>query len=274
MKRRHFLAGLTATSVGAAGGAAAADQITRFLPLHAGGGAASHEALDVLLARYVSPGSDGIDRVDYAGWKRSAADRHALEAYIDTLSAVEPTGLTKPEQFTFWTNLYNALTLRVVLAAYPVRSIRDIRPNLFAVGPWKERVVEVRGTPLSLDDIEHGILRAGWRDPRVHYAVNCASVSCPNLGRRAHRAETLSADLNAAARAYVNHHRGADVENGRLTVSSIYRWYEADFGGSDLGVMQHLRTYAAPPLAGRLAGITAISGDRYDWSLNERGAAK
>jgi hypothetical protein len=80
--------------------------------------------------------------------------------------------------------------------------------------------------------------------------------------------------LNAAARAYVNHHRGADVENGRLTVSSIYRWYEADFRGSDLGVIQHLRTYAAPPLASRLAAITTISGDRYDWSLNERGAAE
>ena len=106
--------------------------------------------------------------MDYAGWKASAADRKALEGYIDQLSAMTPANLSRPDQFAFWANLYNAATLRLVLEAYPVDSIRDIKPSLFAIGPWKKDVVRVGGKAMSLDGIEHGVLRKQWRDPRVH----------------------------------------------------------------------------------------------------------
>lgn len=110
-------------------------------------------------------------------------------------------------------------------------------------------------------------MRPIWRDPRIHYAVNCAAIACPNLQAAAWVPETLDADLEAAARSYVNDPRGAQVENGRLTVSSIYVWFQEDFG-SEADVVDHLRRYAAPDLAQRLEGIDEIYDDAYDWSLN------
>ena len=145
---------------------------------------------------------------------------------------------------------------------------KAISPGLFADGPWGAKLITVEGEQVSLDDIEHRILRPIWRDPRVHYAVNCASLGCPDLHARAWIAEGLDASLDAAARTYVNHPRGARVEDGRLIVSSIYDWFEEDFGGSDAGVIAHLKTFAAPPLAQALSSITRVSDDRYDWRLN------
>jgi hypothetical protein len=123
---------------------------------------------------------------------------------------------------------------------------------------------------MSLDDIEHETMRPTFRDPRVHYAVNCASIGCPNLPPRAWRAATLERELDAAAAAFVNHPRGVTVlPDGRLRVSSIYAWFREDFGGSEAGVVAHLRRHAAPPLAARLGERTAIAEDAYDWALND-----
>jgi hypothetical protein len=129
-------------------------------------------------------------------------------------------------------------------------------------------VVSVNGIGLSLDDIEHAILRPVFKDDRVHYAVNCASIGCPNLGTEAFTGASLEAQLEAAARAYVNHPRGVAVEGRRVRASSIYDWFEEDFGGSAAGVLAHLRRFAAPELAGRLASVSAIDAYAYDWSLN------
>jgi hypothetical protein len=111
-------------------------------------------------------------------------------------------------------------------------------------------------------------MRPTFKDPRVHYAVNCASVGCPNLMPKAWRAATLEADLDAAARAFVNHPRGARVKAGKLTVSSIYAWFKEDFGGTDAAVIAHLRQYASAELRRKLAAISTIDGDDYDWTLN------
>ena len=122
---------------------------------------------------------------------------------------------------------------------------------------------------MSLDDIEHETMRPTFRDPRVHYSVNCASIGCPNLWPRAWVAATLDADLDQAARAFVNHPRGVSaLPDGRLRVSSIYKWFSDDFGG-EAGVVQHLRRYAAPPLAWLLPARTTIAEDVYDWSIND-----
>jgi len=138
-----------------------------------------------------------------------------------------------------------------------------------AMGPWKEMRVRVEGKQLSLDDIEHGILRKQWRDPRVHYSVNCASIGCPNLWPRVWRAATLEAELDAAAAAYINHPRGVTVlPDGRLRVSSIYSWFREDFGGTEAGVIAHFKRHASPPLSQRLSGSTSIAEDAYDWTLN------
>jgi hypothetical protein len=122
---------------------------------------------------------------------------------------------------------------------------------------------------LSLDDIEHAILRPTFKDARVHYALNCASVGCPNLGTDAFTGAKLNEQLEAAARAYVNSKRGVAVDGERIVISSIYVWYKADFGGGDRGVLDHLRRYAAPALGRKLAGISSIRDHTYDWGLND-----
>ena len=167
-----------------------------------------HSAWDRLLKAYVKQGSDGLNRVNYSAFKK---DRHAaLKAYIDSLRSIDPQ-----EQFAFYVNLYNAKTVDIVLDHYPVKSIKDISlggGNLLAAltgGPWKAKVINVNGTELSLDDIEHGILRCQFGDPRVHYAVNCASIGCPNLAAEAYTGAKLEAQLDAAARSYVNSPRGS-----------------------------------------------------------------
>lgn len=242
--------------------------VRRFAAGGTGAGALDHAAFDALLARHARRARDGVVRVDYAGWRRSTPDRRALDDYVAALSRAAPLALTRPEQFAFWANLYNALTLQVVLAAFPVASIRNIGGSILPTGPWKKAVIRVEGVSLSLDDIEHNVLRKGWRDPRVHYAVNCASVSCPNLPLRAWRGQGLDTALDAAARDYVNHPRAVRFEAGALVVSSIYRWYAPDFGGDDAAVIRHLARYARPELAERLRLARRISRTAYDWSLN------
>lgn len=227
----------------------------------------SHDVWDGFLQRHVISSDDGIDRVTYASV--DAASRAELDDYLDQMQATVATALTRDEQFAFWVNLYNAATVAVVLDAYPVDSIRDIGGSLFSSGPWDDDVVTVEGRDLSLNDIEHGILRPIWQDPRIHYVVNCASIGCPTLGRNAMTATTKEMMLDTAARAYVNHPRGANVANGRLTVSSIYDWYAVDFGGSDANVIAHLRQFAEPDLQSALAEFRSIADDVYDWSLNE-----
>lgn len=264
LSRRGLIAGGAAVL---SAGPALAQSVAGFAVNRAGAGTASHAAFDTLLARRARNSRDGVVRVDYAGWKASTADRAALKAYIASLSRVAPLTLNRPEQFAFWANLYNAVTIDVVLDAYPVRSIRDIRSGL-TPGPWKRKVATVGGVELSLDDMEHNILRKGWSDPRVHYAVNCASISCPNLPLRALRGATLGPALEAAARAYVNSARAVTFDGDVLVVSSIYDWYAADFGGTDARVIAHLARYANEPLKARLQAATRIGRDTYDWSLN------
>jgi len=235
-------------------------------------------ALDALLARHVVPHPDGVTRLRYAAWKASAADMGALDGWIAAAATRRPSAMARAEAFAFWGNLYNALTLKVVLERYPVRSIRDIRSTGVPLdpkgwfGPWRTRLITVEGRRMSLDDIEHETMRPIFRDPRVHYAVNCASIGCPNIWPRAWRAATLEAELDAAAVAFVNHPRGVTVlPDGRLRVSSIFTWFREDFGGNEAGVVAHLRRYAAPALAAQLGERTAIAiaEDTYDWALND-----
>lgn len=231
-----------------------------------------HGDWTAMLQAYVVPGSDGLARVRYALWKAEARDR--LRAYVARLAATDVGALDRPEQFAFWSNLYNARTIEIVLDRYPVRSIKDISlgGTLLANvtgGPWKAKVVKVAGHELSLDDIEHVILRGLFKDPRVHYAVNCASVGCPNLAREAFTGAALEGQLDALARAFVNSPRGVRVAGGKVTASSIYSWFQVDFGGSPAGVLAHARRHADSTLKQKLEGITTIAEYAYDWNLND-----
>ncbi len=229
-----------------------------------------HRLWDEFLGAEVRAGADGVNRIDYG--RVSQTSRERLRAYIDSLARTPIRRYRRAAQLAYWINLYNAVTVEVVLEHYPVRSIRDISisPGLFSIGPWGKKLIEVEGTPLSLDDIEHRILRPIWNDPRLHYAVNCAAVGCPDLATEAFTAESAGGMLDRAAAEYVNGPRGVRLTaDGRLHVSSIYVWFMEDFGNSDAGVIAHLRRYARGALATRLAAVDRISDDFYDWSLND-----
>ena len=222
-----------------------------------------------LLAAYVSRDAAGVNRVAYG--RVTPADREALGDYIAGLAALPIGAYSRAEQLAYCINLYNALTVRLVLDHPGVGSIHDIdlSPGLLASGPWGKKLVRIEGAEVSLNDIEHRILRPIWKDARIHYAVNCAAVGCPNLRRTAFTGENAEALLELAARDYVNNPRGARFDGqGGLVVSSLYSWYREDFGGGEAGVLAHLRRYAEPQLARRLEGVDTIARDRYDWTLN------
>ena len=231
-----------------------------------------NSAFDEILKEYRHLSADNISLIDYANLKRQGRD--TLSRYIDHLANSSVDDLSRDEQFTYWGNFYNALTLKVIIDHYPVASIRDIdiSPGFFSNGPWGAKLVTVMGEDLSLDDMEHRILRPIWRDPRVHYVVNCASMGCANIQAHAWQAKSLYRDLNTAAGDYVNHPRGASVIDGRLQVSTIYSWFEEHFDVEG-GVIPHLRRYGSDGLIRRLAGIERIADYEYDWTLNDHKSA-
>jgi hypothetical protein len=227
-----------------------------------------HSVWSAFLEKYLV--AREINRIRYA--QVMPDDRRALEAYITGLAALPISEYSRSEQLPYWINLYNALTVQLVLAHYPVKSIRDvdISPGLFSFGPWDKELITVEEQSLTLNDIEHHILRPIWNDPRLHYTLNCAAVGCPNLQPAAFTATNTDLFMERGARDFING-RGVRITNGKLIVSSIYAWFTEDFGGSEAGVLDHLRRYAAPPLAARLASFRRIDGDAYDWRLNDAG---
>ena len=229
----------------------------------------NHEAWGQLLKDYLLTDSKGINRFDYGGV--SASDREALDRSIANLADLPIDEYNKSEQLAYWINLYNALTVKVVLAHYPVESIReiDISPGLFANGPWDKSLITVAGEALTLNDIEHRILRPIWQDPRIHYAVNCASVGCPNLQKTPFTGKNFDELLDGAARDYVNSSHGVRSGKDGLIVSSIYVWFREDFGDSDEDVIAHLLRYAGPELSAKIKQTQKLAGHGYDWSLND-----
>jgi hypothetical protein len=212
----------------------------------------------------------GVNLVRYG--EVTAEDRRMLETYLEALQAVQVTRLNRAEQKAYWINFYNALTIKVILDHYPVESITDIdiSPGLFSNGPWKAKLVVVEGEKISLDDIEHRILRPIWQDNRVHYAVNCASIGCPNLQPEPFTVENTEQLLEKGAREYIRHPRGARfVDDDHLVLSSIYDWFQVDFGGSERGVLRHLSRYADPAVSERLVRFDGDIDYEYDWELND-----
>lgn len=232
-----------------------------------------HSYWQRFLQRHLTSSGKGINLVDYSG---ALAERQQLDAYLGALQEVPVSRLTRPQQRAYWINLYNATTVATILRHYPVDSIRDIdiSPGLFADGPWGQKLLHIEGFDLSLDDIEHRILRPIWKDNRLHYALNCASIGCPNLQSQAFTATNTEQLLEAAARAYINHPRGVKIANGKLQVSSIYNWFQEDFGNSELGVTAHLKRYAEAGLLQQLEAVDGIDRYEYDWSLNDLKPAK
>ena len=232
------------------------------------GAVIDHSSWQALLDAYLKTGDpSGINRFDYGALKANTEDRKTLSAYLKSLAGIDPRSFSRDEQMAYWINLYNALTVFVIVPRYPVDSIKDIKSGIIDFGPWNLELFPLQGQKLTLNQIEHGILRPIWKDPRIHYAANCASLGCPNLSPEVYRSDNLERLLEQAAVDYINHPRGAQLQGDELVVSSIFEWYKVDFGNTDAGVIAHLKQYARPELAQILDNHNSFD-DYYDWNLN------
>lgn len=240
----------------------------------------SHQAWDALLRKHVVLLDGGkASQVSYAGM---AQERRALRAYLENLSKVEEAQFsrwTKPEQIAFLINAYNAYTVEKVLSRYPdIKSIWDFG-KLFG-NPFKDEFFTLLGRKSSLDGIEHGTLRKNYQEPRVHYAVNCASVGCPMLREEAYVAERLEAQLEEQARRFLSDRtrNRYNAASGRLEVSEIFKWFREDWESGHQGIRsreQYFASYAQlladdPAARKRIAeGKAPLAHLDYDWSLND-----
>jgi hypothetical protein len=242
----------------------------------------THAAWDGLLKRHVviAPGGNA-SRVDYSGF---LADRNILQAYLNAVSAVSETEYrewTREQRLAFLIDSYNAYTVDLVLSRYPdLHSIKDLGSLLKS--PWKKEFFTLLGARRSLDDLEHGLIRTpgAFDEPRIHFAVNCASIGCPMLRKEAFVGARLNDQLEDSARRFLADHtrNRYDEASNTLYVSRIFDWYQADFaeGISGAGsVSQFLARYAdvlVDDPAGRAAllqGKTSVRFLDYDWALND-----
>lgn len=228
-----------------------------------------HRQWQIFLDTYLVVGQPAdVHRVNYSAV--TPADKKHLNHYIFGLTQNDPTTLNRDQQFAYWVNLYNAATVYLVLENYPIRSIKTLGKGWFSFGPWDDEILKINGKSLSLNDIEHRILRPIWQDPRIHFVVNCASLGCPNLPASTIDPLTYQTQLADAAKAYINHPRGIKIENNQLRLSSLFKWYQDDFGANTQEVIQTLLVYAN--IKNRKA-LEAVNLDgisyEYDWALND-----
>jgi len=226
-----------------------------------------HSPWQRFLDRYVVPGAAGVNLVAYH--QVVAEDRRQLQSYLHALTQLDPRDYPRAEQLPYWVNLYNALTVEVVLANPDKDSILRMGRRFFSVGPWNDALLSIAGEAVTLNDIEHRILRPIWKDRRIHYALNCASLSCPNLDRQAYTRANIERALAANENAYINHPRGVRFdERGELVVSQVYDWYAADFAADRQGLLNYLSERHAS-LAEAIRTYRGQVRYAYDWQLNE-----
>jgi hypothetical protein len=233
-----------------------------------------HSAWQIFLEKYIvtnelnteSSAISGINRLRYAGV--SEKDRTLLNNYLKILEGTAVSSFSRPQQRAFWINLYNASTINLILEHYPLETITNISFSFFSFGPWDEDLLSVEGVELSLNDVEHRILRPIWKDKRIHYTLNCASLGCPNLLPQAFTYLNTESLLEQGARDYINHPRGVKIQGENLILSKIYEWYQADFGGNEEGVIKHLQRYSTNKKLKYLHADDLEIEYQYSWLLN------
>jgi len=229
-----------------------------------------HSAWQDLLDDYLDDNhASGINRFDYASI--SEQDRAKLVAYIDSLQSIDPRNLNANEQISYWANLYNANTVYEVIQGIEednISSIKDIWSNLVTPGPWDKESLTIAGQKVSLNIIEHGILRPIWRDRRIHYALNCASIGCPSLLSTAFTADLVDELMNEAEEDFLGHPRAVSVDGEKLILSSLFDWYAADFAASPEELLEYLSDYVDEDTLDGIENHSSISYT-YDWNLNK-----
>ena len=210
-----------------------------------------HEAWGRMLNTYVSETGE----VNYSAWKQ---DRYALDAYIEALARNAPDqNAPIPQRMAFWINAYNALTVQLILNNYPLESIRDL------YRPWGRTVFTIGDQTYSLGAIEHRILRK-MGDPRIHFAINCASTSCPRLSRKVFTSRALDRQLQEATVSFLTDSTKNDIQGEQWKLSRIFLWFGEDFGGRKGKIALIKKVLELPPET-----MPELSYKRYDWRLNQ-----
>jgi hypothetical protein len=219
-----------------------------------------HEIWAELLKKYVEPAG-----VDYAGFK---SEEDKLNRYLKVLEHIDSKTLSRDDQFAFYVNAYNAWTIKLILSAYPgVKSIKDL--GTFLKSPWEKKFVRIDGDVLTLDDIEHHILRPRFKDPRVHFAINCSAASCPPLRSEPYLGSSLDLQLDQATRSFINNSNSYRLEGNAFYVSRIFKWFAEDFNDDVVGF--YLK-YAQDDLKKKIVvkkDVIQVKYLYYDWSLND-----
>lgn len=222
----------------------------------------SHQLWNELLKAHVKP--DG--RVDYKGFIR---EKPKLESYLKLLSENAPdrSKWSKNEQLAYWINVYNAFTVKLIVDFYPTKSIRDLGPRIkipLIKDVWHYKFFKIAGVDMSLDEVEHSILRKEFEEPRIHFAINCASVSCPPLLNEAFVASTLENQLIRVTTTFVNDPSRNKISAQSAQLSSIFSWFKGDFTKKGT-LVEFLNRYSKVKISPN-ARITFLD---YNWNLNE-----
>jgi len=234
-----------------------------------------HTQWDGLVKKYVD--TEGL--VNYKGFLE---DKKILEDYLQLISTNTPDKKTwsKDEQLAYWINAYNAFTVKLIVDHYPVESIKDIKKGVpFVSTVWDMEFFSIGGKEMNLNDIEHGIIRKEFKEPRIHFAVNCASYSCPPLRNEAFTAANLDAQLTDQLKVFLADTRKNKINNpDKIEISSLFKWYSTDF--TDKGFFsrifgkknrdKRLIQFITPYVEEQLTKDTKIEFVDYKWTLNEQ----
>ena len=219
-----------------------------------------HDIWDELVSRHVK--SNG--RVDYKGFIR---DSVKLNSYLDLLSGNHPNSehWSREESMAYWINAYNAFTVKLIVDNYPVESIKDVKRGIPMVNSvWDIKFIEIEGQEYDLNNIEHSILRKEYDEPRIHFAVNCASVSCPDLLNEAYTPDKLESQLNMQARRFLSDESKNRISENQVEISKIFQWFKGDFT-KEGSLIEFLDKYTDTDIDEK-AKVGHLS---YDWNLNE-----
>ncbi|TWU06136.1 DUF547 domain-containing protein [Stieleria varia] len=233
-----------------------------------------HRSWDALLKRYV----DQNGNVNYQAWKQSAADQQALDTYLSHLSAANPNAqASSAAKLSFWINAYNAVTIKGILREYPTSSIRNHTAKLIGYNIWDDLLLTVGGKPYSLNQMEHEVLRK-MGEPRIHFAIVCASISCPRLLNEAYTADRLDEQLSTNSRNFFSNQRNFrfDAQRQQFQLSAILEWFGEDFGANQASQLQRIAPYLPQGPAQQLAsqGRGSVSFLEYDWGLNDQATTR
>ncbi len=223
----------------------------------------NHAIFDSLLKKYVN--EEG-----YVNYKGFLKDSVQFNSYLDLLSRNHPNekNWSKEERLAYWINAYNAFTIKLICNYYPVKSIKDIKSGIpFVSDTWTISFIKIEGKTYNLNDIEHGIIRPKFNDPRIHFAVNCASKGCPPLRNEAYMASKLNAQLDEQAKNFINDGNRNKIQSAnKADLSKIFTWFSGDFKKAAPSVIAFINKYSNTKLSEK----ATLNYQDYDWNLNEQ----